>query len=60
MPIIKSTVSEEEKKIIEAYAAADSRSVSELLFHSAKGQINRSKKKGVDGQIIVMPDRMKR
>ena len=54
---MKMRVSAEEKRIIEEYARADNRSRSNLLFHSVRGQITRSKKKNSRGEVIDLPER---
>ena len=49
-------LSEEEDKIVRLYAAADRRSVSNLLRHAVAGHINRSKKKDKNGEIFKFPE----
>jgi hypothetical protein len=54
--IIKVYVTAAEKHIFEEYAAADGRSLSNLMKQSAKQIIRRNRKKRLDGEIILTPE----
>jgi hypothetical protein len=56
MPIIKVYVNEEQDKAITKFAAADTRSVSNLLKHAISGHMKRSKKRDGNNRIIVFPE----
>jgi uncharacterized protein (DUF1778 family) len=50
------SVTPEEKEIIERYARAQDRPVSNLILHALRSHIRRSKRKDKDGVIIDLPE----
>lgn len=55
MPVVETTLSDEEKRVAKIYAQIDGRSLSNLMRKALIEKIRRDRKKGPDGQIIRPP-----